>query len=62
MSELEADDLGFGGDEELPDVTALLTMVREETYDVPALAMMLGLSESHARLLLSTVAAEEQMP
>jgi len=46
-------------DASVPSVADLLAMIREGTYDVPALASRLGLSESHVRLLLSAVAKED---
>lgn len=47
------------GENQPPTVGDLLAMIREGTYDVPALALQLDLSESHVRLLLSTIAQDD---
>lgn len=43
---------------EPPTVAELLAMIRDGSYDVPALAVQLGLSESHVRLLLASIAED----
>lgn len=51
--------MSAGGESDAePTYDSLLAAVREGTYDVPSLAVRLGLSESHVRLLLATVAED----
>lgn len=48
--------------ERAPTVEDLQRSIREGTYDVPALARQLGIADSHARLLLSTLAEHDDAP
>jgi hypothetical protein len=47
---------------EYPTAVELLEQKRTGTYDAPALAMRLGLTESHVRLVLSTTADAAEHP